>query len=164
MAINKNIITSLFIITVISLSGCASGSYSERQTVGAMTGAALGGLLGSQFGGRGGDDKLATTAAGVFIGTLIGSEIGRSMDDVDRMKAYQANTAAHTAPIGEKIIWSNPQSSHSGSVTPTRDGYSESGNYCREFYQTVNIAGKTEEAYGVACRQADGNWRIVQDG
>jgi surface antigen len=164
MAINKKILTSWFIITVIFISGCASGSYSERQTVGAMTGAALGGLLGSQFGGRRGDDKLATTAAGVFVGTLIGSEIGRSMDNVDQIKANEANTRAHTAPIGEEITWNNPQSNHSGSVTPTRDGYSASGSYCREFYQSVNIAGKSENAYGVACRQPDGTWRIVQAG
>jgi surface antigen len=164
MAINKKILTSWFTITVIFISGCASGSYSERQTVGAMTGAALGGLLGSQFGGRRGDDKLATTAAGVFVGTLIGSQIGRSMDEVDQIKANEANTRAHTAPIGEEIIWNNPQSNHSGSVTPTRDGYSASGSYCREFYQSVNIAGKTENAYGVACRQPDGTWRIVQEG
>jgi surface antigen len=162
MAINNKIITSWFVITITFLSGCASGSYSERQAIGTMSGAALGGLLGAQFGGRRGNDRLATTAVGVFIGTLIGSEIGRSMDEVDRMKANEANTRAHTAPIGEKITWNNPANSHSGSVTPTRDGYSESGSYCREFYQTVNIGGKTENAYGVACRQPDGTWRIVQ--
>jgi len=164
MAINKKKLITWFVMTVIFTSGCASGSYSERQTVGAMTGAALGGLLGSQFGGRRGNDKLATTAAGVFVGTLIGSEIGRSMDKVDQIKANEANTRAHTAPIGEEITWNNPQNNHSGSVTPTRDGYSASGSYCREFYQSVNIAGKTENAYGVACRQPDGTWRIVQEG
>jgi surface antigen len=47
-------------------------------------------------------------------------------------------------------------------VTATRDGYSESGKYCREFYQTVSIGGRTEDAYGVACLQPDGDWRIVQ--
>jgi surface antigen len=77
------------------------------------------------------------------------------------MRANQAVTRAHTAPLGDKITWNNPQNEHSGSVTPVRDGYSESGRYCREFYQTVSIAGKTEDAYGVACRQPDGTWRIV---
>jgi surface antigen len=157
----KIMIISL-IASLITLTGCAANSYSQRQTAGAMTGAALGGLLGAQFGGKRGSDRLATTAAGVFIGTLIGSEIGRSMDDVDRMRANEANTRAHAAPLGEKITWNNPQNNHYGSVTPTRDGYSESGNSCREFYQTVSIGGKTEDAYGVACRQPDGTWRIVE--
>jgi len=147
---------------VITLTGCASSPYSQRQTVGALTGGALGGLLGAQFGGKRGDDRLVTTGIGVFIGTLIGSEIGRSMDEVDRMKANEAINRAHTAPVGERITWNNPQTNHAGSVTPTRDGYSQSGSYCREFYQTVSIGGKTEDAYGVACRQPDGAWRIVE--
>jgi surface antigen len=159
----KNLTIFLMIGSLLSITGCASNAYSERQTMGAMTGAALGGLLGAQFGGKRGNDRLATTAAGVFIGTLIGSEIGRSMDEVDQMKTNEAINQAHVAPIGERITWNNPENNHSGSVTPIRDGQSESGNYCREFYQTVSIGGNTEDAYGVACRQPDGIWRIVQN-
>lgn len=160
--IYRKIVIISLIAPLIAISGCATNSYSQRQTTGAMAGAALGGLLGAQFGGKRGSDRLATTAAGVFIGTLIGSEIGRSMDEVDRMRANEANTRAQTAPLGEKVIWNNPQNNHTGSVTPTREGHTESGNYCREFYQTVSIGGKTEDAYGVACRQPDGTWRIVE--
>ena len=106
--------------------------------------------------------QLIATATGVFFGALIGSEIGRYMDDVDRMKARNANVMAQTAPIGTQITWSNPYSYNAGSIAATRDGYSESGEYCREFYQTVSIGGRTQDAYGVACRQPDGAWRIVQ--
>lgn len=112
---------------------------------------------------RGNDStQLIATATGVFIGALIGSEIGRYMDDVDQMRAREANARARTAPVGSQISWNNPRTNHSGSITATRDGYSESGRYCREFYQTVNIGGRTEEAYGVACQQPDGAWQIVQ--
>lgn len=150
------------LITMITAS-CASNPYGQRQTVGTVTGAALGGLLGAQFGGKHGNDRLLTTGVGVFVGSLIGSEIGRSMDDVDRMRANEANTRAHTAPLGERITWNNPQRNHYGSVTPTRDGYAQSGAYCREFYQTVSIGGRSEDAYGQACQQPDGSWRIVQN-
>lgn len=112
---------------------------------------------------HGGDTtQLIATATGVFFGALIGSEIGRYMDDVDRMRAREANAMAQTAPISNQITWNNPQSNNSGSVTVTRDGYSESGKYCREFYQTVSIGSRTENAYGVACRKPDGAWQIVQ--
>ncbi|MGY8813138.1 MAG: RT0821/Lpp0805 family surface protein [Gammaproteobacteria bacterium] len=161
--LNNKILTTSLIAIIIASTGCATNSYSERQSVGAVTGAALGGLLGAQFGGRGGSDKLATTAAGVFIGGLLGSEVGRSMDEVDRLKANEANNRAQAAPIGEKITWNNPQSRNSGTITPTREGSSESGDYCREFYQTVSIAGSTENAYGVACQKPDGTWRIAQN-
>lgn len=155
----KYLTACLLTVTLIMSGGCAN-EYGTKQTVGGLTGAALGGLLGAQFGG--GKGQLATTAAGVLLGGLIGSEIGRSMDEVDRMKASQAISRAQVAPLGETITWNNPNNNHSGSITPTRDGYTESGNYCREFNQTVTIGGKTQDAYGIACRQPDGSWRIVE--
>ena len=139
---------------------CSSNPYGEKQTVGAVGGAALGGLLGSQFGD--GTGQLVATGAGVLIGGLIGSEIGRTMDEQDRMQANQAVTQAHQAPRGETIVWNNPDSGHSGTVTPVRDGTSSSGLYCREFQQTITVSGRTETAYGTACRQPDGTWKIVE--
>ncbi len=149
----------LLLVTALTITACA-GDRGQKEVVGGLTGAALGGLLGAQFGS--GTGQLAGTAIGVLVGGLMGSEVGRTMDDVDRMKANQAVVQAQSAPLGENITWNNPDSGYSGTITPTRDGYSDSGNYCREFYQTVSIGGKTEEAYGTACRQPDGTWRIVQ--
>lgn len=148
----------ILLLSMLGMAACAGRG--DKETVGGLTGAALGGLLGAQFGS--GSGQLATTAAGVLLGGLVGSEVGRSMDEVDRMKANQAVLKSHSAPLGEKIHWNNPDSGYRGSITPVRDGYSESGNYCREFHQTVSIDGQTEDAYGTACRQPDGTWRIVQ--
>jgi Surface antigen len=156
-----NHIKLLVLIAALALTSCASQSHrGEREVTGGLVGAALGGLLGAQFGS--GSGQLAGAAAGVLIGALLGSEIGHSMDEIDRMRANEAVVQAHSAPLGEQITWNNPESGHYGSVTPTRDGTSESGNYCREFYETVSIGGKTEDAYGIACQQPDGSWRIVQ--
>lgn len=156
-----NRVTVFILVFVLTAGGCA-GEYGTKQTVGGLTGAALGGLLGAQFGSRHGDTRLATTAVGVLVGGLIGSEIGRSMDEVDRMKANQAVVQAQSAPLGNTITWNNPNNNHQGSITPTRDGTAQNGDYCREFHETVTIGGKTQEAYGTACRQPDGTWRIVQ--
>ena len=156
-----NHIKSLILVVALIATGCAGEPYrGDRETTGGLTGAALGGLLGAQFGSGGG--RVATTALGVLIGALIGSEVGHSLDEVDRMRANEAVVRAHDAPLGEPVTWNNPESGHYGTVTPTRDGTSESGNYCREYNETVTIGGKTEQAYGVACRQPDGTWRIVQ--
>ena len=149
---------SAVLLALFFVAGCANSQYGTKQTAGGLLGAAGGGLLGAQFGS--GTGQLAATAAGVFIGALLGSEIGRSMDDVDRLKAEQAINQAHSTPIGNTITWNNAESGNSGTVTPTRDGTSDSGEYCREFQQTVVIGGKTEEGYGIACRQPDGTWRI----
>ncbi len=93
---------------------------------------------------------------------LIGSEVGRTMDEQDEMRANEAVTEAHQAPLGETIVWNNPDSGHSGTVTPVRDGSTSSGLYCREFQQTITVSGRTETAYGTACRQPDGTWKIVE--
>ncbi len=145
---------------VIALLTAACEQTGPKETVGTLGGAALGGLLGSQFGS--GSGKLAATGAGVFLGALIGNQIGKGLDDVDRMKMDRANYKAKSAPVGESIAWNNPSTGNSGTVTPVRDGTSSSGEYCREFQQTVTVGGKTEQAYGTACRQPDGSWRIVQ--
>lgn len=146
---------------VLTAAACApgeGGQYGKKQTLGAIGGAVLGGWAGSSMGKGGG--KFALTAAGALVGALVGSEIGRTMDEVDQMKAQRAYTQATTGPIGQQISWNNPNTGNSGSVTPTRDGTSNSGQYCREFQQTVVIGGREEEAYGTACRKPDGSWEV----
>ena len=132
-----------------------------KKVFGGLGGAALGGLLGAQFGSGAG--QLIFTGAGVLIGALVGSEVGRSLDEIDRMKANEAIQRARTARIGESIHWNNPRSGNSGSITPVRNGQSESGLFCREFRQEVVVGGKRSHAYGIACRQDDGTWRVLQE-
>ena len=140
---------------------CEQSGVGTKQTIGALGGAALGGWAGSTIGG--GTGQLAATAAGVLIGALVGSEIGRGLDEVDKQKAERAYTQATTAPVGQTIAWSNPNTGNYGSVTPTREGTKQgSGEYCREFQQSVVIGGNQEEAYGIACRKPDGQWEIQQ--
>lgn len=147
-------------LTVALLVGACADRAGPKQTVGTLGGAAAGGLLGAQIGS--GKGRLAATAAGALIGALVGSEIGRTMDEVDKQKAQQAYDQAAEAPMGKTITWNNPETGNKGTVTPVREGTSGAGEYCREFQQTVTIGGKTEEAYGTACRQPDGSWKIVQ--
>ena len=154
-----NYLASALIVALL-LAGCTGYERGNKQTIGGVSGAAIGGLFGSQIGS--GTGRLIATASGVFIGALIGSEIGRSMDEVDRLKANEAINRAHDAPLGETITWNNPKSQNHGAVTAVRDGTSSSGSYCREFQQSITVGGRTEQGYGIACRQPDGAWRIVQ--
>lgn len=140
----------------LSLSACAEGN---NQTGAALVGAGLGGLLGSQFGS--GDGRLAMTALGTLAGAAIGSSVGKRMDEVDRMKMREAETRAYDAPIGEAIIWNNPDTGHRGTVTPVRDGRSQRGEYCREFQSEIMVGGERERGFGRACQQPDGSWKIV---
>ncbi len=140
--------------------GCAQTGTGTKQTAGALGGAALGGLLGSQFGG--GTGNLVATGLGVFAGALIGSEVGKSLDRADQNYARQAAHQSFQAPVGDTISWNNPGSGHGGTYTTVRDGYSRSGSYCREFRQTIVVDGRERQAFGVACEQPDGSWKIIE--
>lgn len=147
------------IICAVALLGCAQ--QGPKETGGTLAGAGVGGLLGSQLGS--GSGKLVTTGLGVLLGGLVGSDVGRSLDRADRLAMSQTTQRSlETAPTGQGSTWQNPDSGHSGTVTPLRTFQTSQGSYCREFQQTITVGGNTEQGYGTACRQPDGSWQIVQ--
>jgi len=148
------------IALALPLASCASDGSVNKEAVGTATGAALGGLLGASIGGRGAG-KAALVAGGVFLGGLLGNPIGKGLDKADRLEAERtAQDALEHAPSGVERTWQNPDSGNSGSIV-AKPAYQENGAYCREFTQTVTIDGKSERAYGTACRQPDGTWKMV---
>ncbi|MEQ8603477.1 MAG: RT0821/Lpp0805 family surface protein [Marivibrio sp.] len=149
----------LVVAAGLALAGCAQ-DRGTNETLGGVGGAVLGGLLGAQVGG--GSGRLIATGAGAVLGGLVGSSIGRTMDEVSRQKMARTTQATleHVAD-DQTSSWSNPNDNAQGTVTPVETYQRNDGRYCREFQQTVTIGGKTEEAYGTACRQPDGSWEIV---
>jgi surface antigen len=153
--------TTIAAFAALSLGLAACEGMNTGQTVGTLGGAAAGGLLGSQIGG--GSGKLAATAAGTLLGAFLGSEIGSSLDRADQAYAGRAVQQAYAAPIGQQIVWNNPESGNSGVIVPIREGRQANTNaYCREYQQTVTVGGRTQQAFGQACQQPDGSWKIVQ--
>lgn len=145
----------------LAMSGCAqTGGTFSKENIGLASGAVVGGVLGSQVGS--GSGRLWATGAGALLGSLAGSSIGQSLDRADQMYMQQATQQAHTAPVGETISWNNPESGHGGTITPTRDGRTNTGRYCREYQTTVTVGGQRENAYGTVCQQPDGSWEIVK--
>ncbi len=144
------------------LAGCATDGNGPGafQTGGTALGAIAGGLAGAQFGKASG--KVAMTAVGTLLGAYAGSQIGKSLDSADKAYADRAEEEAHAAPIGQQVNWNNPDSGNSGSYTATRDGYDQSGDYCRDYQTAVSADGKQQQATGTACRQPDGSWKVVK--
>lgn len=156
----KKFTMMVMVVSMFALGGCETfQGKGNKQLIGAGSGAVVGGLLGSKIGD--GSGQLWATGAGALLGTFLGSEIGKSLDNADKAQMSNAVYKAQSAPVGEPISWNNPESGNSGQVVATKDGYSSSGSYCREFQQTVYIGGKEESAYGTACQQPDGTWQIV---
>lgn len=138
--------------------GYGSGPAFNKQTTGGVLGAVGGAVAGAQFGQ--GSGQLAATAAGTLLGAFIGSQIGQSLDRAD--VGYAGDTTNYALRTNNTSTWQNPQSGNAGTVTPTRTFQADSGALCREFQQTITVGGRTERAYGTACRQRDGSWRIVE--
>ena len=148
------------LIAAVGLGACANREAGRKQTGGAVVGAVAGGVAGSMIGK--GSGRLIMTGLGILLGAYIGSEVGKSLDNADRAAA--ATTAQQTFEnnkTGQPGTWNNPDNGHVGTITPTKTYQQADGAYCREYQQTVTVGGKTEQAYGTACRQPDGSWKIV---
>lgn len=161
---HKIISTSLMALALVALAGCASMTRSDgqvsKQGVGTVTGAVLGGLAAGSSIGKG---KGSTVAAigGTLLGAFIGSEVGKSLDNADL--AIMGRTQQQTLEFGrdaQAAQWSNPNSGNAGAITPTQTYYAQSGQPCRQFEQTIIIDGRAESAYGTACRDNSGSWKI----
>lgn len=86
------------------------------------------------------------------------------LDNLNEAQQRQHETAqieATTAPVGQPVGWQ--EGTASGSVTTTSESRNDAGEYCREFQQEITVGGETEQAYGTACLQPDGAWKIVSD-
>lgn len=150
-------VTVLVVLLAFVVSGCATIEENPKTAIGGFGGAAFGGLIAAAAGA-----SPAGIAAATIGGALLGGMAGNYLDQRDKQMAMQANRQAlETAPSGQSVPWRNPDSGHSGSVTPTRTYQNASGQYCREFQQTVTIDNKPENSYGTACRQPDGSWRTT---
>lgn len=137
-----------------------NSNTSGEQVVGALLGAAVGGLVGSQIGG--GSGKKVAIGAGVLAGGLLGHQIATKMSCKD-LEYHNKTTqnSLENKPVGTSSSWQNPDSGHSGTVTPTKTYVAENGKPCREFTQTITVEGQIEEIQATACRQDDGTWQIV---
>lgn len=158
----KIIAFGILVAFAASLAGCtAQEGGLSKQTGGAVLGGIGGGLIGSRIGsGRG---QTVAIIAGTVLGALLGGEIGRQLDERDRlMMARTTQTSLESARSGQVSQWRNPDTGASGTITPKPAYTVSSGQACREFQQTVTIGGKTEQAFGTACRQPDGSWKITQ--
>lgn len=125
-----------------------------------LGGGALGAWAGSTIGkGRG---NVVATAVGAVAGALAGSYVGGQLDQADRERSERtAQRALESTPSGQAAQWKNPDTGNCGTFTPVRTYQSPQGLYCREYQQTITIGGRSQNAYGKACRQPDGAWQIV---
>ena len=156
----KKHLKSLLAVTFAAflLTGCAGDIGKEE--IGTVIGAGLGGLAGSFIGDGGG--QLVAVGVGTLLGAILGNEVGKSLDKADRLAMAQAEqNALEYGNSGSGTTWRNPDSGNSGEIVPQAAYQLADGRHCREFIETVTIAGEKQVAYGTACRMPDGTWQQV---
>ncbi len=145
------------LVTLPLVSGCAT-KMETGTALGALTGGALAYGLGQDS-----SKKELWTVLGIGLGAMIGQSIGQQLDERDQyLMAQTFEFTMEKAPTNHRSQLENPDTGHGGTVTPTNTFQTTEGTPCREFTTTVSIGGHTEEAYGTACRQADGSWKIQE--
>lgn len=159
-SLRRGVALAVLGVFALNATGCqtaAQGVSSNPKTVlGSLAGAGAGAGLAALAGGSAG-----WIVGGAAIGGLLGGVLGNQMDEQDRIKAQLASQQAFESNrTGQQSSWNNPDSGNSGTVTPTRTYQNASGQYCREFQQEVKIGMESHQAYGTACRQPDGSWKI----
>jgi surface antigen len=153
------------------LSACAAGPGEvgfNKTTAGGLAGAAGGAFAGARlFGGnngligKGSTTQMAGVAGATLLGALLGGSIGSSLDRADQPPPPRAE--ARRAP--PDIRWSDPESERprAAPARVIREGRDrDTGELCREFVQEIEVGGKVEKGWGIACQQDDGSWRVVQ--
>ncbi|MGB5708681.1 MAG: RT0821/Lpp0805 family surface protein [Arenicellales bacterium] len=157
----SSIILLLLLSVSLVMSGCTT-TPSKQQT-GAGVGAVLGAALGYGL-GQGHRNKDLAIALGALFGAVAGDYVGAQMDERDRLMAAQnLQYSLELTPDGTTSAWQNPNTGHSGHSYPTRTMITDDGTPCREFTSNIMVGGEQHRAYGTACRQADGSWKIVNN-
>ncbi|HEX6840537.1 MAG TPA: RT0821/Lpp0805 family surface protein [Stellaceae bacterium] len=102
------------------------------------------------------------TPVGAAAGGLIGPQLGASLSRADRdaLQAATANALENSLP-NQVLPWRNADSGNYGTVTPGRMQQLPSGQYCREFQQTIIVGGREQQGHGRACRQPDNSWQMA---
>lgn len=152
--------TLIAILIASCLMGGCAGTYTKQNTgtaIGALSGGALAYGLGKDS-----SNKDLWTVLGIGVGAMVGNNIGAQLDERDLLLAnqtFQSSLEHNKNATGQQ--WKNPDNGHSGTVIPVKTYQTDSGQYCREFQQTITVGNKTQDGWGTACRQPDGSWKII---
>ena len=96
-------------------------------------------------------------------GRLIGNR-NTKLNERDQQAMSQSwHKALEFTRSGQTIEWRSKESGHYGSITPIEVFKSSDGRYCRKFTQTIFTGGEPQKTSGSACRQANGQWKLVDN-
>lgn len=97
-------------------------------------------------------------AAGVRFGAEPSGPVMTAADHTLRDGVLQHTLEKRVS--GTDGVWHNPDTGHSGVIVPTRTVQRPDGVFCRQYRETTRLGGADDLRFGLACRQADGSWKV----
>jgi len=80
-----------------------------------------------------------------------------SKEDI-RLADDTLQKALEVAMSGVTFTWENTANGHTGTVTPKASFQTASGQFCRDYVETVTISSRTELYENSACKESAGLW------
>lgn len=129
---------TVLIATMLLVSGCSTTSIPVPQ---------LGG------------ERVAQPVQVSTLGTGLVGRAGVALSPGDAASALRAEQyALASAPSGEEVSW---QGSKSKGTVVAASPYKVGDQNCRQYTQRVYVGGSEYTGRGAACRDASGNWSLL---
>jgi surface antigen len=106
--------------------------------------------------------KTVTPEAAIGLAKGPFAELKTSLDRSDREVALRAlQMALSELGDGSTLVWRRQASQLAGRIKPVSVFRDAQGRLCRTVLYSLSRRGKENEIKGVACRSADGRWKVT---
>lgn len=148
------IILAIFVF----INSCANKE--DNKFIGQILGSAAGVYLGSKVGSDIG--RNFTVIIGGAVGYLVGGKIAEILNDEDEEDFNnKISDSLDKNKDFEAQEWKSSKNKNvNGEIIPLNN-YQIEEKTCRDFKKIVKINGKKIEEDATACRDEDGNWKII---
>tara|TARA_A100001011_G_scaffold393155_1_gene482382 strand:+ start:1578 stop:2048 length:471 start_codon:yes stop_codon:yes gene_type:complete len=148
------LIFSLFFI----LNSCAEKE--DNKLLGQIIGSVAGAYLGSKV-GDGMVGNLSTVLGGT-VGFLIGGKIADILDSDEQLELNNAVNKTLTENSDNVAnTWSSQKNLDTNAEIIPLNSYRLNESTCRDFTKTVNKGDSQVQEKSTACRDKNGNWKII---
>ena len=138
-------------------------SCSEKED-NKLLGQIIGSVAGAYLGSKVGDGMVGnlTTVLGGTVGFLIGGKIVDILDSEEQSDLNNAiNQTLTKNPDNVSNKWKSQKNIDTNAEIIPLNSFEIDQNTCRDFTKTVNKGKKQVQEKSTACRDENGNWKII---
>ena len=148
----------IVVLLCIFLIGCSS--QEDNKFIGQILGSAAGAYLGSKV-GTGVSNNLAIILGGA-VGLLVGGKIAEALDKDEQLDlSNNVNESLEENEDYEIKEWKSKKNIEKTAKIIPLNQYDIDEEHCRDFKKIVTSEGKVIEENSTACRDENGNWKII---